>query len=158
MAAIPAQVLALLAGSDPAGSPDDGREDGFDLAFALLTVDADGYPHAALLSRHQLRPGRAAGELLAVVWGPTTRANLLARPKATLLAADYTAAHYLKLNVLRYLEQPLRLGLVLELEEYARDSAGVELRPLQFRMSAEIAAREGWDQDAAALELLERAP
>ena len=76
--AIPEPVLAILY-TQP------GPDGEFDQAIPLLTVDKAGFPHVALLSRGQLRPGRHDGELLASVWGPGTRANLLARAGAARL-------------------------------------------------------------------------
>ena len=76
--------------------------------------------------------------------------------RATLIAVDGTAAHYLKFSVLRATEQLARLGLVLGLTDHVSDTAGVELLPLSFRSSAGLAAREGWDRDAAVLAFLEQ--
>jgi hypothetical protein len=148
MIPIPGAVLEILGKGGPEG--------GFDQAYPLLTVDQAGFPHVALLSRHQVRPGARPEELLAAVWGAGTRANLLARRRATLIAVDGTAAHYLKFSVLRATEQLARLGLVLGLTDHVSDTAGVELLPLSFRSSAGLAAREGWDRDAAVLAFLEQ--
>lgn len=145
---IPGPALAVLR----AQAPPDGE---FDQAIPLLTVDAAGFPHVALLSRRQLRPGRHGGELLASVWGPGTRANLLATQRATVVLAAAQAAYYLRLSVVRTVEHAGRLGIVLRMAGCTTDSAGVDLSPLGFRHSAELAEREGWDADDQVLGLLE---
>ena len=43
---------------------------------------------------------------------------------------------------------------MLRLAGCTADSAGVQLAPMGFRRSAELAAREGWDADARVLDLL----
>jgi hypothetical protein len=128
----------------------------FDQAVPLLTVDEAGFPHVALLSRAQLRAGRDPAELLAAVWGPGTRANLLARGRATVVLVSGQAAFYLKLTVVRTVEHAQRLGVVLRMAGCTTDSAGVDLSPLGFRFSAELAEREGWAADTEVLDLLEK--
>jgi hypothetical protein len=130
-------------------------EEEFDQAIPLLTVDHAGFPHVALLSRNQLRPGHHDGELLASVRGPGTRANLLATRRATVILVAAQAAYYLKLSVVRTVEHAGRLGVMLRIAGCTTDSAGVQLSPLGFRRSAELAEREGWDADAEVLDVLE---
>lgn len=148
-AGIPEPVLAILR-AEP------GPEAEFDQAIPLLTVDRAGFPHVALLSRSQVRAGRGAGELLAAVWGPGTRANLLATRRTTVVLIGDRAAYYLKLSVTSTVEHAARLGVVLRLTGCTTDSAGVDLSPLGFRRSAQLAEHEGWDADAQVLDLLER--
>jgi hypothetical protein len=145
---IPGPALAILR-AEP------GLDGEFDQAIPLLTVDAAGFPHVALLSRSQLRPGRHAGELLASVWGPGTRENLLATRRATIVLIAAQDAYYLKLSVVSTVEHAGRLGVMLRVAGCTTDSAGVDLSPLGFRRSAELAEREGWDADAQVLDLLE---
>jgi hypothetical protein len=133
-----------------------GPDTAFDQAIPLLTVDDAGFPHVALLSRGQLRAGQNPAELLAAVWGPGTRANLLARRRATVVLVSGQAAFYLKLTVASTVEHAQRLGVVLRAAGCTTDSAGVDLSPLGFRFSAELAEREGWAADAEVLDLLEK--
>lgn len=147
-APIPEPVLEILR-TEP------GPEAEFDQAIPLLTVDENGFPHVALLSRGQLRAAPGGRDLLAAVWGAGTTANLLATRRATVLLADDATAYYLKLTVAGTAEHAGRLGVVLRLASCTSDSAGIELAPMGYRRSAELAAREGWDADARVLDLLE---
>jgi hypothetical protein len=145
---IPGPALAILrAQPRPNGE--------FDQAIPLLTVDNAGFPHVALLSCGQLRPGRHDDQLLASVWGPGTRANLLATRRATVVLIAARTAYYLKLSVVRTVEHAGRLGVILRVAGCTTDSAGVDLSPLGFRRSAELAEREGWDADAQVFSVLE---
>lgn len=146
---LPAAVVALI-------TAESGAEAAFDQAIPLLTVDAAGYPHVALLSRAQLRANPGGTGLLASVTGTRTRANLLGNRRATVMLVGDQTAYYLKLDVVATVEQAGRLGAVLRLRHCLADSAGVDLAPMAFRQSAELAAREGWDNDARVLDLLER--
>jgi hypothetical protein len=146
---IPEAALAILRTAP-------GPEVAFDQAVPLLTVDEAGFPHVALLSRAQLRPARHPAELLAAVWGPGTRANLLARRRATVVLVSGQTAYYIKCTVAGTVEHAQRLGVVLRLAGCTADSAGVDLSPLGFRFSAELAGREGWEADAQVLDLLSR--
>ena len=65
-------------------------------------------------------------------------------------------AYYLKLDVCATVEDAGRLGAVLRPRQCLADSAGVDLAPMAFRRSADLAARERWDDDARVLDLLER--
>jgi hypothetical protein len=129
-------------------------EGAFGQVYVLMTVDPAGYPHVALLTGDQMREGPGGDELRAVVWGARTRAHLIDSGRATLLVADYRFAHYLKLAVVDSVEQVGRLGVVLRLTDCAHDTAGVDLVPMAFRWSVQLAAREGWERDAAMLDLL----
>lgn len=147
---LPVPVLALLAGKPSSASA-------FDQVIPLLTVDADGYPHVALLSRGQLRASPGGQELLAAVSGARTRASLLSNRRATVILVSDRTAYYLKLDVASTIEHVGRLGAVLRMVRCISDSAGVDLAPMGFRRSTELAAREGWDDDAVVLDLLEQA-
>jgi hypothetical protein len=144
---IPAAALAVLA-------PGPDRHGSFDQAIPLLTVDNDGFPHVALLSRAQLRDGGNARDLHAVVWAGTTSANLMATRRATVILVGGQVAWYLKLAVIRAVEHDGRVGVILRLAKSIADSAGVDLVPMGFRSSAALAAEEGWDADRQVLDLL----
>jgi hypothetical protein len=144
---IPEAALAVLA-------PGPDRHGSFDQAIPLLTVDNDGFPHVALLSRAQLRDGGTARDLHAVVWAGTTSANLAATRRATVILVGGQVAWYLKLTVVRAVEHEGRVGVILRLAKSIADSAGVDLVPMGFRSSAALAAEEGWDADRQVLDLL----
>ena len=65
MISIPDEIAALLREFPYAGAHEQ--------AFPFLSVDADGYPHSALLSRAELEPGADSATLLAVVASSRTR-------------------------------------------------------------------------------------
>jgi hypothetical protein len=130
-------VAALLGGSVAVG---DSQQ-----AFPLLTVDADGYPHAGLVSRRELRVRAADRALLLALRGRGARANLARSPTAGLIAIDGDTAHEIKLRVLDTREAGEVTGYVLEAVEHKRDTLGIALEPITYRVSAELAAREGWD-------------
>lgn len=129
-------------------------EQEFDQAFPLVTVDAAGFPHVALLAAAQLDVDDAARWILASVAGPNTRRNLDRERRATLLAVDGIALHVAKLTVVSSVEAPDRAGYALRLEAHKRDSAGTALHPMLFARSAELVAAERWDTDAVVLDRL----
>ena len=131
-----------------------GDEQEFDQAFPLVTVDAAGYPHVALLAAAQLGVDDAAALILASVAGANTRRNLERDRRATLLAVDGMALHVAKLDVVTDVEVPDRAGFALRLESHKRDSAGTALHPMLFARSTELVAAERWDTDALVLDRL----
>lgn len=117
----------------------------WDQMFAMLTVDADGFPHVCLLSRAQLEAG--ASEVRAVIAGETTSANLQRSRQATLIVIGPRAAWYCKLQVLalRVVDrEPLaaKFGVV----SVKRDSADVALQPARFMPTAAVTTEEEWQQ------------
>ncbi|MCO6000330.1 pyridoxamine 5'-phosphate oxidase family protein [Actinoallomurus rhizosphaericola] len=141
-------VARLLAG----GPPVDADEQ----AFPLLTVDENGYPHTALLSRAELEPAADRTALFAVVASPGTRANLRRHPHAALLAVDRTVCHHLKLLMVRSLAVGDVLGCVFTVTHHKRDSLGIPLSPLGFRTTAHLAELEHWRLNANVLTTLQR--
>lgn len=137
-----ADLMALLRG--PAEVEHDEQ------AFVFLTVDDNGYPHPALLSRAELDVG-VDGSVLAVVASTRTKANLARDGAATLIAVEGTVAHYAKLRVLTSIDEGALLGVSFELVEHKRDSLGIELSPITFRATAGIAELERWDTSARLL-------
>lgn len=144
---IPAAALAVLA-------PGPNLDGSFEQVIPLVTVDPDGFPHVALLSRAQMRDGGTGRDLHVVVWVGTTSANLLATRRATVILVADQAAWYLKLTVVRAVEHNGRIGVILRLAKSITDSTGVDLVPMRFRSSGELAAEEGWDADQQVLDLL----
>src|SRR5262245_49186078 len=143
---VPDQLAELLEGAP--------EVDADEQAFPFLTVDDQGFPHVALLSRSELdvQPGRA--EVLAAVGSPRTRANLRRDGRAGLVAVGGTVAHYAKLRVTRSLELDGLLGCALEVVEHKGDSLGIPLQPIGFRTSAEVARAERWEASARLLRAL----
>jgi hypothetical protein len=123
-------------------------------AFPLLTVDAGGRPHVCLLCAAQLAVLADRQEIALSIAGRTTCENLRARPVATLVAIGGTTAHYLKGTVVRDVTVEGRAGFVLHVDDHKADSAGVELSPVLFRFSPELAIEERWSRDAAVLRAL----
>ena len=82
---VPAGLARLLAGRPAIGA----REQ----AFPFLTVDEGGFPHVALLSRAEVGVSPDGSEVLAVVAGRRTRANLERDRRAGLIAVGGTTAH-----------------------------------------------------------------
>lgn len=124
-------------------------------AFAFLTVDEDGFPHPALLSRAELDPGPSG--LLAVIASPRTRSNLERDGRATLIAVHDTTAHYVKLRLVRSVSSDELLGCEFDVVHHKRDTLGIPLSPIGFHTTAEIAEHEHWERTAALLGQL-RAP
>lgn len=125
-------------------------------AFPFLTVDENGFPHPALLSRAELEPG--ADGLLAVIGSPNTRANLERDGRATLIAVHGTVAHYAKLLMVRSVAAGHLLGCEFDVVHHKRDSLGIPLAPIGFRTTAEIAEHEHWARTAALLSRLRHNP
>lgn len=126
-------------------------------AFPLLTVDDEGYPHVCLLASEQFVV-EPSGEHIAVsIAGRGTAANLKARGKATLVAVEGQVAHYVKCRVVDAEVVEGREGFMLEVHGYKADSAGVDLRSLAFRFSAQLAIEERWSRDRAVLAAVRRA-
>ena len=133
---VPAELLSLLS-----GRPDVGERE---QAFPFLTVDENGFPHVALLSRAEIEVAGAA-EILAVVASKRTCANLRRDGRAGLIAVNGTVASYAKLRVARMIEVGNLLGCGLVVTEYKSDSLGIPLQPISFVATADIAQMESWD-------------
>jgi hypothetical protein len=147
---IPAAALAVLHGEHaPDGS--------FDQAIPLLTVDPGGFPHVALLSRAQLRDAGTGRDLLAVVWAGRTSAHLRATGLATVILVGGQLAWYLKMSVVGFVSREGRFGVILRLVQCVSDTAGVDLVPMGYRGSPELAVEEGWDADKEVLDVLSQA-
>lgn len=119
-------------------------------AFPFLTVDSAGFPHVALLSTRELAIGVDAS-LHAALAGATTRANLLRTRQATLLVVEGTSAHTLKLALQRAVDVEGLLGAVFTVASHKADSLGIDLAPIGFRPTDELAQLERWDRSARVL-------
>jgi hypothetical protein len=148
---VPDALRAVLESDDLAGS------EGFTLQ--LLSVRADGWPHAALLS---------AGEVVVVdddrlrlaIWpGSTTAANLAARPQATLAAVLAPTSYLVRVRLapLGALETPL--GGRLAAFEATVEAAAADEAPyavleggVSFRLTAPESTLPRWAQTRSALQ------
>ena len=143
---VPAEVADLLRGVLEIGAHEQ--------AFPFITVDADGFPHPALLSRVEMEVGPAEADLRAAIRGRRTRANLERSGRAALIAVEGRTAHYVKLRITRSMAVQDLLACVFEVVEHKPDSLGIVLEPLTYEVTAEITRAERWDLTHEALRLL----
>ncbi|MBF6440228.1 hypothetical protein IU435_27880 [Nocardia cyriacigeorgica] len=114
-------------------------------AFPFLSVDADGFPHSALLSRAELEPGADGTGLLAIIASTRTRSNLMRSRAAGLIAIDGTVCHRMKLALTAWIADGSDLlGCVFTVTGHTPDDIGVPMRPLTFRPTRELAEMENW--------------
>lgn len=118
----------------------------FDQAFLLITVNEGGIPEVCVLSRTELRPGVGDADLAAVIASRRARANLTRRPVATIVAVADDAVYVLTCNVVRRLDEADASAVVFAVADQRRDSVGVALRPLQFRVEERLRVDERWDR------------
>jgi hypothetical protein len=143
---VPAELVAMLEGAPVVGARDQ--------AFPFITVDPDGFPHPALLSRAEMEVGQDGADLRAAVRSRRTRANLGRSGHAALIAVEGRTAHYVKLRVARSMAVHDLLACVFEVVEHKADSLGITLAPVTYEVTAEIARAERWDTTAEAFGLL----
>ena len=122
-------------------------------AFPFVTVDAEGFPHVALISGRETDVG-GDGSLLVALGSPTTRANLQRSGRATLVAVEGETAHSVKLMLRRSFEAEGLLGAVLDVSSHKADSVGVELSAISYVPTEALAALEHWDRSARVLHRL----
>lgn len=144
--AVPAAVAALLAEPVAVGAPAQ--------AFPFLTVDEDGAPHCALLSATEIVVAADSREVYVALGGRRTRAHLVMRRRATLLAVEGMTLHSCTLALQAAVEHSGVLAAALTVVAHGADSLGIELTPLGFRPPPDIAELERWDVTAAALGLI----
>lgn len=142
---LPQGVVDFLAGGPVMGSAEQ--------VVPLLTVDADGLPHACLLGRAQL--DASSVEVRAAVSSPGTRANLRRSAGALILVTLGDTVHHCKLGVLRAHESHGVLLVAFELLAYKADTLGIPLEPMTFVASPGIASFEHWDETAVMLRSLD---
>lgn len=137
---IPIEISALLRGFPPTGVQEQ--------AFPFLSVDENGFPHSALLSRSELEPTADGETLLAAVAGRRTRMNLRHSGTAALIAVDGSVCHHVKLRLVGSLIADDILGCEFAMVEHTRDDLGIPLQALMFRTSAALAVQEHWSRSA----------
>ncbi|AXK88882.1 hypothetical protein SAMN05421776_105324 [Nocardia farcinica] len=141
VSSVPEEVAVLVRGRPEIGA----REQ----AFPFLSVDADGFPHSALLSRAELEPTPDGAALLAVIASTRTRANVVRTGTAALLATAGSVCHHLKLELVAAVTEKDLLGGVFITTGHKRDDIGVPMLPLSFRPTSELAEVEDWRRGAA---------
>jgi hypothetical protein len=144
-AILPQDVVHFLAGAPVMGSAEQ--------VVPLLTVDANGFPHACLLSRAQLHA--SATEVRAAVTSLATRANLRRNASAMILVTLGDTVHHCKLGVLRAHDSRGVLLLAFELIAHKADTLGIPLEPMTFPASPSVASFEHWDETAVMLRSLD---
>jgi len=142
---LPQEVVHFLAGRPVMGSAEQ--------VIPLLTVDANGLPHACLLSRAQLDANSA--EVRAAVTSLATRANLRRSAAALILVTLGDTVHHCKLGVLRAHDSRGVLLVAFEPLEHKADTMGIPLEPMTFVASPWIASLEHWDETAVMLRSLD---
>jgi len=142
---LPQEVVHFLAGGPVMGSAEQ--------VVPLLTVDANGLPHACLLCRAQLDANPA--EVRAAVTSLATRANLRRSAAALILVTLGDTVHHCKLGVLRAHDSHGVLLVAFEPLEYKADTMGIPLEPMTFIASPWIASLEHWDETAVMLRSLD---
>jgi hypothetical protein len=142
---VPGELVAMLEGAPEVGA----REQ----AFPFVTVDADGFPHPALLSRAEMEVG-PAGDLRAAVRSRRTRAHLEHSGQAALIAVEGRTAHYVKLRLVRSMAVHDLLACVFEVVEHKADSLGIPLTPITYEVTSGITRAERWDLTREALRRL----
>jgi hypothetical protein len=124
-----------------------------DQAFLFLTVAGSGAVDTCLLSRMELRP--ASYGLAAVVASRRARANLAARPVATIVAVAGDELHTLTCEVDARLDADGAAALALRIRDHHRDGLGIELTPMLFRVAEQLRVAERWDRTDRLLGLLD---
>jgi len=134
---VPGEIRDMLHGRPQVGAAEQ--------AFPFLTVDAEGFPHVALLSRAELDPGARPQAVLAVVHSAGPRANVLRSRRALLVSIAGATAHYSKLALTRSIEAEGFLVCAFEMVADKADTIGVPIEPTLFPASERVAAIERWD-------------
>jgi hypothetical protein len=138
---LPDEVIRLL---------DDSAIGSEQAVHPLFTVDDEGCPHATLSSARQWWIGD--GRLVCVLVAGRTTRYLSERPMALLLVVGVRQAYSIRLrsSVIQDVEHR-RVAVVFNAEEVESDGRGVELTPMLFHATEELARRELIGERAAAL-------
>jgi hypothetical protein len=145
-ARLPADLLSSLGGALPEAGE-------WYPVHQLLTAGADdGAPAVCLLSRAEVR---ATPETVSVAARSSRAAANLALAGAATLVAWAGKPHYVTLR-LRDTVAPREgvRGYLFDVAGVRIDDIGIEMRPLEYRMEAWLAAAERWETTSAILDEL----
>jgi hypothetical protein len=132
----------------------DGRpvEGAWEPVFPLLTPDPGGEPRVCLLSRAELEAdGEQPGLVRCAVRSRRTSDNLRRAGVAVLLVVDGTDSWSVRTRMGRVVADDGGLAAELIVTGVERDSLGIPLRPMRFRVDSTLAALERWDDNARLL-------
>ncbi|MCW2720200.1 hypothetical protein [Pseudonocardia sp.] len=135
---LPAEVLALLAGTPVAGA--------WEPVFPLLTSDSGGAPRICLLSRAEI--DAEPGIVRCAVRSRRTSANLRRAGAAVLQVVEGTTSWSVRARVGRTVTDDGGLAAELLVTDVERDSLGIPLQPMSFLAGAALARAERWDDNA----------
>jgi hypothetical protein len=141
---VPDAVVSAISGVPAVGD--------LDQAFPLLTAGTARPVEVCLLSRTELRA--TAEHILLVSSSTRVARNLAETGRATLVAVAGNAAYYLALDLRRQLSEDGALAAEMAVSETRRDSLGVELLPMCFRVEARLRVEERWDRTTTLLDAL----
>lgn len=142
---IPEEVLAYLSTGPVMGSPEQ--------VLPLMTIDSNGFPHACLLSRAQVRATKSEIRTAITSWG--TRANLRVNGVGLLLVTLGETVHHIKMGVLRAHDEKKVLLVAFEPLFYKADTLGIEIQPMTFLAGPWISSLEHWDETESMLRSLD---
>ncbi len=141
---IPAAVVDALAGRPTPGVAE--------YAVALVTVDAEGFPHLILLSRAEVEAEDE--QVRAAILGRGTRANLARDGRAVLVVVEGTTVHSLRLEMTESIEAEGHLAARFRVVDHRGDSLGIPVEGFRYTPTEELAQLERWDASASALQQL----
>lgn len=144
-ARLPEELLAALSGALPEAGA-------WYPVHQLLTAGLDGVPAVCLLSRAEIR----ATQTMVSVAARSSRAaaNLAVTGTATLVAWA-GKPHYVTLELRDTVAPRMGVrGYLFDVREVRIDDIGIEMRPLEYRMEAWLAAAERWETTSALLDEL----
>lgn len=128
MAALPDDLHRRLSGLD--------ADNYASLAIVVCTIDAEGWPHPAMLSYFEVAAIDAHTLHLAVYNDSRTCANMRERGKATLIVVDHGLVSYIRGPVSplapAMTSAPYNAALVMQVEQVVFDEAPPDLEPGAF--------------------------
>lgn len=125
-------------------------------AFPLITTDVSGFPRVALLSSAELRL-TPSGLHLAMASRHSAK-NLERSGRAALTVVEGTTQHTLCLSARRSIRVGGLLACELDISEHRQDSLGIQLTPMTFVATPQLAISERWDLSKRALTRLRERP
>lgn len=143
---LPGELLAALSGALPQAGT------WYPVSQLLTAGPAGAAPAVCLLSRAEIRVTQAT---VSVAARSSRAAANLAATRAATLVAWAGKPHYVTL-ALREAAAPREgvHGYLFDVLEVRVDDIGIEMRPLEYRMEAWLAAAERWEATSAVLDEL----